>query len=298
MKTIVGVTGASGFVGSHVCNYLESKGLIVEKIDLRCPDIVTNLNIDVFIHLAGKAHDLRGTSEIEDYFRVNVELTKKMFWYFMESSAKSFVYISSVKAVADSTIDEALHETVDPKPLTPYGNSKMMAENFLQEQLIPEGKEIYVLRPCMIHGPGNKGNLNLLFKVVKMGIPWPLGLFENKRSFLSIENFCFIIHEIVKEKIPSGVYNVADTIPFSTNDLIALIARELNKNCYSWNIPKWLVVLTARLGDALKLPFNTERLKKLTDNYVISNQKLLNALGAPLPVTAHDGLKKTIKSFK
>jgi len=86
-----------------------------------------------------------------------------------------------------------------------------LAEQYILSQPIPEGKRVYILRPCMIHGPGNKGNLNLLYSLVTKGFPWPLGLFENSRSYLSIENLCFIIKELIdREDIPSGVYNVAN----------------------------------------------------------------------------------------
>ena len=82
-----------------------------------------------------------------------------------------------------------LTEDTIPNPKTHYGISKLQAENYILDQKLPEGKRVYILRPCMIHGPGNKGNLNLLYTLVKKGFPWPLGAFENQRSFLSIDNF-------------------------------------------------------------------------------------------------------------
>jgi nucleoside-diphosphate-sugar epimerase len=150
----------------------------------------------------------------------------------------------------------------------------------------------------MIHGPGNKGNLNLLFKLVNTGIPWPLGSFENKRSFLSIENLCFVINQIVEKEIEPGVYQVADDEPLSTNELIKLIALVLNKKNWVLQIPKSMIVGFAKVGDILGLPLNSERLKKLTESYVVSNSNLVHALGHPLPINAKDGLSKTIQSFK
>jgi nucleoside-diphosphate-sugar epimerase len=89
-------------------------------------------------------------------------------------------------------VEGVLTEEVEPKPLTHYGKSKLMAEEYILSQPLSVGKSYYILRPCMIHGPGNKGNLNLLYQIVQKGIPYPLAAFENKRSFLSIENLCFI----------------------------------------------------------------------------------------------------------
>jgi nucleoside-diphosphate-sugar epimerase len=83
----------------------------------------------------------------------------------------------------------------------------------------------------MIHGPGNKGNLNLLYKLVSKNIPWTLGAFENKRSFCVIDNLMFLFKELIeREDIPSGIYNVADDEPLSTKDLIRLIAKSQNRN--------------------------------------------------------------------
>jgi nucleoside-diphosphate-sugar epimerase len=151
----------------------------------------------------------------------------------------------------------------------------------------------------MIHGPGNKGNLNLLYKVVSKGIPWPLGAFENKRSFVSMDNLAFVISQILEKNIEPGIYNIADDQPLSTNRLIELIAESRGKQPRIWNIGKKWVHLAAKPGDVLPLPFNSERLKKLTESYVVSNTKLKKALGIQtMPVSAEEGMKETLESFK
>ena len=163
---------------------------------------------------------------------------------------------------------------------------------------MPEGKRVYILRPCMIHGPSNKGNLNLLYKIVSKGLPWPLGKFKNKRSFCSIDNLCFIINELIEnDQIPSGIYNIADDEPFSTNELISFISESQGKNLHIWNIPKFLINAFAKIGDILKLPLNSERLIKLTESYIVSNDKIKNAINKPLPISSKDGLMKTFNSF-
>ena len=160
------------------------------------------------------------------------------------------------------------------------------------------GKQVYILRPCMIHGPGNKGNLNLLYNVVKKGIPYPLGAFENKRSFTSIDNLSFIITQIIEKEIPGGIYNVADDESVSTNELIALMAETLKKPNRIWKLNKSFLLFCAKMGTLLHLPLNTTRLQKLTESYVVSNNKIKQALGIPLmPVSAKEGLRKTLESF-
>jgi nucleoside-diphosphate-sugar epimerase len=150
----------------------------------------------------------------------------------------------------------------------------------------------------MIHGPGNKGNLNLLFKLVSRGLPWPLAAFNNSRSFCSIDNLCFVIKEIVeRENFPSGIYNVADDQPLSTNELIRYIAGSQSRHPHFLYLPVSFIRWIARLGDWIHLPLNTERLNKLTQSYVVGSGKLKKVIGKPFPITAEEGLLKTLHSF-
>ncbi|MFJ1430444.1 NAD-dependent epimerase/dehydratase family protein [Capnocytophaga canimorsus] len=297
MKTII--TGASGFVGINLSMYLESKGIEVDRLSLRNENWQLNSSADAVIHLAGKAHDTENTSEEKAYFQVNTDLTIQVFDEFLKSDIRDFFYFSSVKAVAD-TIDVVLMEEISASPQTPYGRSKHQAEEYLLSQILPAGKRLFIIRPCMIHGEGNKGNLNLLYKIVEKGIPWFLASYENKRSFLSIDNLNYLIFEILNnEHILSGIYNFADDEALSTNDLIRIISETANRKTRLWNIPQSFISGIAKLGDLLKLPLNSERLKKLTESYVVSNQKIKSALGIEkLPLSAKEGLEKTIKSFK
>ena len=287
------LTGSSGFIGTSFL-------IIFSNEVVRVSSRGNESKIDdaaVVIHLAGKAHDLKNTTSSKEYYEINSELTKKIFDAFLESEAKVFITLSSVKAVVDE-VEYELTEEQAPNPNTHFGKSKLLAEEYVLSKEIPEGKRVYVLRPCMIHGPGNKGNLNLLYKVVSQNIPWPLGAFENKRSFCSIDNLMFIFKELIeREDIPSGIYNVADDEPLSTNELIGLIAQSQNRRPKLWNISKKFIEGVASIGDKLHLPLNTERLHKLTSSYVVSNAKIKTAIGKPLPVSSREGLLKTFKSF-
>lgn len=287
------ITGSTGFVGKYLIKKLSDNYTFNSNRTLDSIEILD----DFVVHLAGKAHDLKNVTNPNEYYQVNTELTKLLFDKFLESDAKVFITLSSVKAVADK-INVKLTEDHIPKPITHYGKSKLLAEHYILSKQIPAGKRIYILRPCMIHGPGNKGNLNLLYKIVFNGLPWPLGGFENQRSFCSIDNLCFIINElIVNDQIPSGIYNVADDQPLSTNELIELIAESLGKKAQIWNIPQPLIKMLSRLGDILGFPLNSERLIKLTETYIVSNDKIIKAMNKSLPVTAKNGLLKTLNSF-
>ena len=282
------------YVGKNLLSYLSPVFSFV-KYERKLP---ITINENIVIHLAGKAHDLKNSSNPSEYYQVNTELTKSVFDAFVKSDAKVFITLSSVKAVADQ-VENILLEEVIPNPLTHYGKSKLLAEDYILSKKIPEEKRIYILRPCMVHGSGNKGNLNLLYKIVSKGYPWPLGAFENKRSFCSIDNLCFIISELIEnDQIPSGIYNVSDDKPVSTNELINLISVGLGKKSRIWNVPQSLIKSLSKIGDMLSLPLNSERLYKLTETYMVSNNKIINAINKPLPISAKDGLIKTFNSFK
>jgi len=295
----VQITGATGFVGQNLLNYLQDHDFETTSLSLRKSDWkhLVDLKSDALIHLAGKAHDTKNTSEASDYFKINTDLTKELFDLFLQSEIKDFIYFSSVKAAADE-VATVLDENVVPNPKTPYGISKLKAEEYILSKKLPEGKRIFIIRPCMIHGPGNKGNLNLLYGFAKKGLPYPLASYENKRSFLSVENLCFAVEELIKNEVASGVYQLADDEALSTNEVIELAGKSLGKKAKMWKVSKSLINTAAKAGDKLKLPLNSERLQKLTENYVVSNTKIVKAIGKPFPVSSRDGLLKTFESFR
>ncbi len=323
------ITGIHGFVGSNLVSYLAKENEIY-GLDIIAPEKAGVIktyswddldagripDVDAIIHLAGKAHDTRNKSAADIYFKVNTGLTQKIFdWYLAHPTAKKFIQFSTVKSAADRVEGEFLTEECIPTPVGPYGESKIAAENYIIEKFAPEalkrpfhnftdedaavdGKKVYIMRPCMIHGPGNKGNLNLLYGVVSKGIPWPLGAFENRRSFTSIGNLQEVIMGLLTKDAPSGIYHMGDDEALSTNELIEVICSALGKKAHIWNIPRGMMNGMAKVGGWLHLPLNPLRMQKLTENYVVSNAKIKAALGMKeMPVRAKDGLRETIKSF-
>ena len=343
------ITGVHGFVGTNLVKAL-SKEHTIYGLDIVSPikegvrftfswDFLDKPDeipaVDAIIHLAGKAHDTKNVAAADVYFKVNTELTKKIYDYFLaHDSIKKFIFFSTAKAAADK-VDGVLTEDVVPSPVGPYGESKIAAEKYIIEKFkdyslklkgsseVDSGevdtenstlttdskpstinselqtKSVYILRPCMIHGPGNKGNLNLLYGVVKKGIPWPLGAFENRRTFTSIENLCFVINGLLTKDVPTGIYNMGDDEALSTNELIEEICKSLGKKAHIWKLPKGLMAGIAKIGGALHLPLDPERLRKLTENYISSNAKIKKALGVEkMPVDAREGLKMTLESFR
>lgn len=325
------ITGIHGFVGSNLVRAL-SKEHTIYGLDIVQPEkegVKATFSwealefegampeIDAVIHLAGKAHDTRNKSAAEVYFKVNTGLTKRIFdWYEAQPQTRKFIFFSTAKAAAEC-VPEVLYEDVEPTPKGPYGESKIEAEEYILAALeqqgvsrgsmsarVPgsdrpaNGKEVYIFRPCMIHGPGNKGNLNLLYGVVKKGIPWPLGAYENRRTFTSVGNVCFAVSGVLEGNVPSGIYNMGDDDALSTNELIGVICEALGKKARIWRIPQALMNAVATLGGWLHLPLNPLRMQKLTENYVSSNAKIKHALGIDrFPIDAREGLIETIRCF-
>ena len=299
------VTGASGFIGINLIKYLQSNSLNIlpfsrdfgmdyKKID---SNYINDEGVEAVIHLAGKAHDLKNTNNDLEYFKVNTDLTIDIFDAFLKSKAQTFIYFSSVKAVKDHYA-EILSEETTPTPFTLYGLSKLNAENYLLSKIVDSEKRVIIIRPSMIHGPGNKGNLNLLHKLVSQNFPWPLGAFKNYRSFCSIDNLCFVVNELIsRQDINSGIYNIADDQVVSTNRIIELIGISLNKKPMILQINKNIIILIAKVGDIIKLPLNSERLTKLTESFRVSNLKIKAAIGKNLPFSTEEGLLTTFQSF-
>ncbi|WP_068689923.1 NAD-dependent epimerase/dehydratase family protein [Culturomica massiliensis] len=308
------ITGIHGFVGSNLVMAL-GKEHVLYGLDIVAPEKKGVLKtfswkdveagqlpvVDVIIHLAGKAHDTKNTAQAQEYFDINTGLTKKIFDFFLAFRTQKFIFFSSVKAAADFVVGDVLTEAVIPCPKGPYGESKIAAEDYIlsQKEKWENRKQVYILRPCMIHGPGNKGNLNLLYNLVKKGLPWPLGDFENRRSFTSIDNLCYIIDGLIQKNVISGIYHIADDESLSTNELIEIMCNVMGKKPHIWKVNKGFMTGCARLGSVMHLPLNLERLQKLTENYVVSNAKIKAALEIDrMPVHAREGLEKTIRSFQ
>ncbi len=293
----IAVLGSSGFIGQNLLKALpKAQGLSIRnsnwKNELK--------SVDVIINLVGKAHDHNGKNTEKDYYDVNFELSKEVFENFIKSDAKILIHVSSIAALEEFESIRPLIETDKCHPESWYGKSKRAAEKWMLEQNLPIDKKLFIIRPPMVHGPGDKGNLTLLFKLISKGIPYPLGSFNNKRSFIGIDNFNFFIIKMIEKPqlLATGIYHIADKEVLSTKEIIEIIKNETGKNTITLFIPQNLIKLVARLGDFANFPLNTKRLKKMTNNLELSCNKICEVLHIEkLPFTAKDGLIKTIKSF-
>ena len=295
-KTII--LGSSGFIGQNLIKRNPNS----EGVSLRDGNWKNQISdAEVIINLVGKAHDHKGTATEQDFRYANVDLAKEIFNEFLKSNAKLLIHISSIAAQEEFESSKPLKEENQCHPFSSYGKTKREAEEWLLQQNLPEKKKLIILRPPMVHGEGDKGNLGLLYKLISKGIPYPLASFDNKRSFISIDNFSYFINQIIenKELLENGIYHISDDEAVSTKEIIEIIKKVENNNTLNLSLPKVLVKFLAKIGDIIPLPLNTKRLKKMTGDLEVSNQKIKNALGiTQLPISAKKGIEITIKSFK
>lgn len=298
---MITILGGSGFIGQHLEKDLKLN-YNVENVSLRDLNNLSKIQgSDVIINLIGKAHDHKGEATERDYYFSNYDLVKEIYAAFIKSEAYLLIHVSSIAALEEEGSSNALTESMDCNPVSWYGKSKRKAEEFLLSQDIPKGKKIIILRPTMVHGPGDKGNLTLLYNIISKGIPNPLAKYDNKRSFLAIDNFNFLIEQIIEKHklMSSGIYHMCDDVAISTSYIIECIGRSIDKKVLNLKVPKWIMHGIASVGDIVPLPINTKRLSKLTSNLIVSNNKLKGALAIErLPVDGMKGIEITIASFK
>jgi len=305
------ITGASGFVGCHLITALETMECPTVTIgrnetgerfwDMSAPpDPAALTGVDTIFHLAGRAHALSDARQDEgEYFRINTEGTRQLLEAAKNSGVQRFVLFSSVKAAGEGGF-ECLDETVPCHPKTPYGASKLAAE-----QLVLEGgyiPEPVVLRLSMVYGPSEKGNLPRMIRAVEKGRFPPLPEVGNKRSMVHVDDV--VRAAMLAARQPEAIgqtYIVTDGTPYSTRQIYEWICERVGKTPPAGCIPLSLLRLLARMGDGIGLlrgrrfVFDSDALDKLTGSACYSSRKIERELGFSAFYHLHDSLPEIIR---
>jgi UDP-glucose 4-epimerase len=294
------VTGASGFIGTNLgknllqCDYdvyCTSRSMPIKDSKHFVLDLINPIELlellsdtEVLFHLAGKAHALAETQKDEtEYFQINTEGTRKLLEAAQQVGVQKFIYFSSVKAVGDSDTQQ-MDESVQTPAETPYGQSKYAAE-----QLVLHGGYVphpVVIRPSMVYGNTEKGNLPRMIQAIRRGAFPPLPETHNRRSMVHVDDVVqAAILAAEKPEAAGQIYIVTDGHAYSTRQIYDWIRSVLGKSPLNAAIPMGLLTVLAKLGDCIggvlgrRFPFDSDALDKLTGSAWYSSAKIQRELG-------------------
>jgi len=312
------VTGASGFLGSHLCPALTASGANVQALVRGGAAQALSGVSRVFpgelhdrhglraalrgatavVHLAGRAH-LRSESSDPartELNRVNAEGTDSLIDEVLRSDVRLFVQVSSVAAMTGAS-DEVISEATPARPVTAYGMSKLAGDQVVSERCSQAGINYAILRPPMIYGPGMKGNPLQLFRLVHRGVPLPVAGIRNQRTLLYVGNFVEAVKALLSaQPLQSGYYLVGDRESVSTPDLVRIVARALNVRPRLVTFPEFLLRWAGLLGDAFEgrafLP-TARQVEQLFGSLVVDSSLLKRATGFRQEFSIAEGMKTT-----
>lgn len=321
------ITGASGFIGNHLISAFGKetfKLVCVSRKDtdtkistdnvrwITIPDFCdatqwhqATRGIDYIVHLAALAHQVGDTSlNINDYRRANTIPTKLIAKAASGNGVKRIVFISSVAAVGTPRAGDILSDVSLPAPDSPYGVSKLEAEAELANILSGSTTTDWIsLRPCLVYGPGNPGNMDRIARLVALRIPLPFGNIKNRRSFLYVENLTSAILTSLKERsLSRKTYLLSDDETLSTLELARLISNAKGSRLKSFSIPNAVLKVAAIGGDLIKsvtgrgIGIDSYSLEKLKTSLRIDNTRFKKDANWQPPYTPTKGIYRTFST--
>ena len=304
------VTGGNGFIGSATIQSMLSKGIyspvatvrkysdnaifncqVIEIDDLQNQtDWKKNLeNIDVIIHTAARVHMMsdQAMDPLIEYRRVNVDGTLNLAQQAADAGVSRFIFLSSIKVNGEATFPDNPFKPEDiPKPLDPYGITKLEAERGLFDIADQSGMEVVCVRPTLVYGPGAKGNFASLLQVVKRGIPLPLGnATKNLRSLIALGNLVDLLIKCIEHpKAGNQIFLVSDGEDVSTAELILRIGKALNQPAFLIKIPLPILKFAAKIFG------KTKEAQRLLTSLQVDISKTCKVLDWSPPLSLDEGL--------
>ena len=315
------VTGATGFIGRNICSVLRERGFRVrgtyrtesqqQLADtdewVRIEDVGPDTDwsealdgVDYVVHLAALAHQVgrSGQNRCEEFMRVNADGTRALAHQAVDSGVKRLVFMSSAGAAATLS-DRVLDESSPCCPDTDYGRSKLAGEEAVAQEM-RDSAEWCIIRPPLVYGPGNPGNMARLIGLIAKGIPLPTATDRGKRSFIYVGNLCGAIETcLVHANATRRTFFVTDGPPVSTAGLIRLLSYYAGRSPRFASIPMPVLSIAASLGDAIgrisgrELPITSYSLDRLCGSLVLDDTAIRSATGWVPVFSLEDGIRRT-----
>ncbi len=317
------VTGANGFVGSHLVEALLAQGYAVRCLVRRTSDLafIQDLpvewaygdiargdgleaaceGIDAVCHLAGatKARDR------ETYFCVNAEGTRRLLNACEQAAPdlRRFVYASSLAAAGSSPDGRPIDESRPPRPLTWYGQSKLQGEQFCHEY--EDRLPVVILRAAAVYGPRER-DIYFYFQMVNRGLKLLLGRGERRASFIFVQDFVTLILRALEDERAAGqIYFAAEGRDYDWREVSEMVAEALGKRAARVTLPEWLLpVIAAAAGFQARITkrpalLNEQKLIELRQPYwVCSAEKARRELGFEAQHDLATGLRLTAQWYR
>lgn len=300
------VTGANGFIGTHLCQELASRNIDFRATarngnenhyaDFFSCDLETTKSLDqlmegceIVVHLAGRAH-VTGDDSAEKYRIANEVVTQRISSAAVQNGVTRFVYLSSIKVNGESSnSNQPIRHTNNPSPLDNYGRSKLNAEVTLQSICRASNMSYVIIRPTLVYGKGVKANFSALISAVRKGLPLPIASVHNSRSMIGINNLIdLIVNTCTNPKGANQTFLASDGDDISTPVLVRLIAKSLNRPARIFPFPTSILRLLASVIG------RSSTIDKLTGSLSVDISHTMNSLNWQPPFSTESEIAKAV----